>query len=134
MGPDGGGSVFHPRPDIRCPEVGKTGSRVSRLMNGKDGEDAYRNGLGVAYGSGGGSLRRRQSGMAIRLRCGVRGGDPPHLPERDFRPPTIAVKSEVRLLASLCPDIATRNSSRCVFPSVKTSVLVFSVKALENRV
>jgi hypothetical protein len=58
MGPDGDGSVFHPRPDIRCPEVGKTGSRVSRLMNGKDGEDVYRNGLGVAYGSGGVSLRR----------------------------------------------------------------------------
>jgi len=57
MGPDGDGSVFHPRPDIRCPEVGKTGSRVSRLMNAKDGEDAYRNGLGVAYGSGGVSLR-----------------------------------------------------------------------------
>jgi hypothetical protein len=55
---DGGGSVFDPRPDIRCPEVGKTGSRVSRLMNGKDGEDAYRNGLEVAYRSGGVSLRR----------------------------------------------------------------------------
>jgi hypothetical protein len=26
-------------------------------MNGKDGEDAYRNGLGVAYGSGGVALR-----------------------------------------------------------------------------
>src|ERR1019366_2812755 len=84
MGTDGDGSVFHPRPDIRCPEVGKTGSRVSRLMNGKDGEDAYRNGLGVAYGSGGGSPRRAKAACWFDYGAASGAGDPPHLPERDL--------------------------------------------------
>jgi hypothetical protein len=86
MGPDGDGSGFDPRPDIRCPEVGKTGSRVSRLMNGKDGEDANRSGLGVAYGSGGVSLLGDKGACFIRLRLASGAGDPPHLPEGDLGP------------------------------------------------
>jgi hypothetical protein len=49
---------IHLRPDIRCSEVGKTRSRDLRLVNGKAGEEAYHSGPGVAYGSGGVSLRR----------------------------------------------------------------------------
>src|ERR1035437_6752169 len=31
-----------------------------------------------------GRTSTRQGGMLIRLRCGVKGGDPPHLPEDDL--------------------------------------------------
>jgi hypothetical protein len=73
---EGRGSVFDPRPDIRCPEVGKTGSRVLRLMNGKDGEDGEGRLSQWAWGclrQRRGLTSTRQSGMVIRLRCGCQG-------------------------------------------------------------
>jgi hypothetical protein len=53
MGTDGDGSGFDPRPDIKCPEVGKTGSRVLRLMNGRMGRTPIAVGLGLPTGAAG---------------------------------------------------------------------------------
>src|ERR1017187_4077651 len=43
----------------------------SRLMSGKAGEEAYHGGPGVAYRSGGVSLRRDEAACLARLHCGV---------------------------------------------------------------